>query len=83
MAGRRGQPGTRPTPAGRAGRATQPRRAPAPPADAREVVQYGLLGMLVHGAPLESRQWMAAFAADQAFAFFNIDSTGERAGFRA
>ncbi|EFN50556.1 hypothetical protein CHLNCDRAFT_55749, partial [Chlorella variabilis] len=48
--------------------------------DAREVVQYGLLGMLVHGAPLESRQWMAAFAADQAFAFFNIDSTGERAG---
>jgi hypothetical protein len=41
-------------------------------------VQFGLLGMLMHGAPLESRAWLAAFGGDQAFQFFGIDATGGR-----
>jgi hypothetical protein len=43
--------------------------------DAHEAVQFGLLGMLMHGAPLESRAWLAAFGGDQAFQFFGIDAT--------
>lgn len=34
-------------------------------ADARETVQFGLLGMLMHGAPLESHRWLAEFNSYQ------------------
>lgn len=47
-----------------------------PPADARETVQFGLLGMLMHGAALGSPHWLKEFSAYQAFQFFNIDASG-------
>ncbi|KAI3431762.1 hypothetical protein D9Q98_004804 [Chlorella vulgaris] len=43
--------------------------------DAAEAVQYGLLGMLLHGAPVDSRHWMEAFSGEQVFQFFGIDAT--------
>lgn len=51
--------------------------SPATPADAREVVQFGLLGMLMHGAALESAHWLREFSGYQVFQFFNVDASGE------
>ena len=56
--------------------------APRPPppridaADARETVQFGLLGMLMHGAKLDSAPWLAAFDGYQALQFFGVDVSG-------
>ncbi|KAL4439904.1 hypothetical protein ABPG75_002905 [Micractinium tetrahymenae] len=47
--------------------------------DARETVQFGLLGMLMHGAPLESHHWMADFNSYQVFQFFNVDASEDEA----
>jgi len=44
--------------------------------DARETVQFGLLGMLMHGVALGSPHWLREFSAYQAFQFFNIDASG-------
>ncbi|KAI7839169.1 hypothetical protein COHA_007059 [Chlorella ohadii] len=47
--------------------------------DARETVQFGLLGMLMHGAALGSPHWLREFSAYQAFQFFNIDASEDEA----
>lgn len=47
-----------------------------PSPDARETVQFGLLGMLMHGAAIESHHWMREFSAYQVMQFFNIDASG-------
>lgn len=39
-------------------------------------MQFGLLGMLMHGAALGNPHWLREFSAYQAFQFFNIDASG-------
>ncbi|PSC69235.1 hypothetical protein C2E20_7255 [Micractinium conductrix] len=48
--------------------------------DARETVQFGLLGMLMGGGDsLESHHWLREFSAYQVFQFFNIDASEDEA----
>lgn len=47
--------------------------------DARETVQFGLLGMLMHGAPLESHHWLSEFNSYQVFQYFNVDASEDEA----
>lgn len=55
-----------------------PPPAPLPhrSADARETAQFGLLGMLMGGAHIESAAWLREFSSYQVFQFFNIDASG-------
>ena len=39
-------------------------------------MQFGLLGMLMHGAKLDSAAWLAAFDGYQALQFFGVDVSG-------
>lgn len=45
-------------------------------ADAREAVLFGLLGMLMGGAPVEKAAWLREFSAYSIFQYFHVDASG-------